>query len=92
MADMSQVEFHKKAFASMTDAQLINQMHQWAPYSEMHIAAKLLLEERQRAASAGKEQVETRRFHWFFWPALIAAIASVMSLALQIWQSLKAHP
>jgi hypothetical protein len=71
--DMQQVERYRRDFARMSDEELHAQMHQWVAHSEMHLAAKLLLEERH------KEQ-ERHRFYLIFWPALVAAIASVLAL------------
>lgn len=87
MPDMDKVERYKKDYAHMSDAELINQMHAWLPHSDMHLAAKLLLHERQSASAQSKEKLETRRFHWFFWPALLAAVASIASLIIQIIQA-----
>lgn len=87
MADMEKIERLKKDFAQKSDAELINEMHQWREFAEMHIAAKLVLQERKNSALKAKEGLETRRFHWFFWPALIAALASIASLAIQIYQA-----
>ena len=89
MPDMEKVECFKNDYAHMSDAELINQMHAWVPHSDMHLAAKLLLHERQEASSKNRERLETRRFHWFFWPALIAAVASVISLLVQFALSSK---
>lgn len=87
MPDMEKVERYKKEYAHMSEAELTNQMHAWVPHSDMHLAAKLLLQERREAADRAKASLETRRFHWSFWPALVAAVASVTSLIVQIMQA-----
>lgn len=75
MVDMQKVGLYRHNFERMTDEELTGQMHQWVPHSEMHIAAKLIL-------SARHEKRERNRFHLIFWPALVAAIASVVALFL----------
>ena len=69
------VEQNRQKLARLSDAELVEQMHQWAPHSEKHIAAKLLLFER----NAKRERY---RFHMVFWPAFVAAIASALALLL----------
>jgi hypothetical protein len=61
----------------MSDAELHGQMHQLQAHTDMHVAAKLLLEERHK-------KQERHRFYLIFWPALIAAIASVLALLFQV--------
>jgi hypothetical protein len=72
---MEQVENFKSNFRSMSDGELHAQMHQYVAHSEMHLAAKLLLEER-------KNKKEKQRFHLVFWPSLIAATIAVLSFIL----------
>lgn len=71
--EMETVERYRRDFAGKSDEELHAQMHQWAPHSEMHLAAKLLLQERHW-------KQERHRFHLIFWPALVAALASVLAL------------
>ena len=73
MVEMDKVEKWRREYARMSDAELTGQMHQWVEHSEMHIAAKLLLEER-------RQKQERLRFHLIFWPAVVAAIASILAL------------
>ncbi len=76
MVDMKAVEKYRADFQNMSDAELTAQMHQWVPHSDMHVAAKLILAERHT-------RQERQRFHLIFWPALVAAFASVVALFLR---------
>lgn len=63
MPDMDKVERYKSDYAPMSNAELINAMHSWVPHSDMHLAAKLLLQERKEAVDKAKASLDTRRFH-----------------------------
>jgi len=69
---MEKIEKNRKDYASMSDDELHAQMHQSVAHSEMHLAAKRLLGERQKI----REQL---RFHLVFWPSLTAAIIAVLA-------------
>jgi hypothetical protein len=80
MPDMKRVEENKQRFANMSDGELISEMAQWRADSDPHVAIQLLLHERKVAADNERTKIETRRFHYFFWPALVGAITGVLSL------------
>lgn len=56
-----QIAMYRKAYAQKSDSDLIHEMHRWVPHSEMHIAAKQLLEERRYAAQVERDKREDER-------------------------------
>jgi len=71
--DTSQIENYLSEYANLSDDALIAETHAWAPHSERHVAAKLLLESRRK-------KTERTRFHLIFWPSLVAAISAIAAL------------
>jgi hypothetical protein len=61
MANKDEIENCRKSYDHMADSELIHMMHQWVPYSAMHIAAKQLLEERRQTSNKEREKLETAR-------------------------------
>jgi hypothetical protein len=65
----------RREFSELSENELIERREKFLEGSASSIVATQFLAE-----------IERRRFHWIFWPALAAAIASVLALALQVSQ------
>ncbi len=63
----------RQEFEKFTDDQLLNEQCKWGAEFAAHVAATQILQAR-------KEKREARRFHFVFWPALVAALAGVVQL------------
>lgn len=77
MVDTARVDKFRKSWAKKTDDELVTEMHTWAAHLDEHLAAKLILFERH-------SKLERHRFHWIFWPALVAAVAGVVVALLTV--------
>lgn len=75
-----QIEAFRHQFEKLTDSQLLHEAVRFVPDAAQSVAAQQLLHERREAR-------EKKRFHWYFWPAVVAAIAGALSLAVQVLPS-----
>ena len=98
MADPQQVAGYRQSYSKKTRGELIEIMHEFVAYSEMHIAARQLLEEMDRRdiddryRSIENHIIGLQKPHWTvlpnFWLTAVSAIAAVLA-GYFAWLSLR---
>ena len=99
MADPRQVSSYRTAYSKKSRGELIEIMHEFVSHSEMHIAARQLLEEMdkrdtdERYRNIEKHIIQLQKPHWTvnpgFWVSLLAVVLSGLA-AFFAWLAIPA--